>query len=79
MLIKDAIENRGIKPIQEILDHTGGWPMAMPLSEWDSNRTPWQKIDRHYVKLVGNSAFYNLEYEIDLNNTKRYVLTVSKH
>ncbi|KAF3425022.1 LOW QUALITY PROTEIN: hypothetical protein E2986_10237 [Frieseomelitta varia] len=73
----DAIERRGVKPIQEILDRTGGWPMAMPLDEWDPDGTPWQKIDKEYVTLIGNSAFYNIEYEIDLNDTKRYVLTVS--
>ena len=75
--IVDAIERRGVKPIQEILDRTGGWPMAMPLNEWDPDGTSWQKIDKEYMTLIGNSAFYNIEYEIDLNDTKRYVLTVS--
>nr|XP_012141945.1 PREDICTED: neprilysin-11-like [Megachile rotundata] len=75
---EDAIEKRGITPIQEILDQTGGWPMAMPLSEWNSNKFPWQKIDKHYVRLIGNSAFYNIEYEVDQNNTKRYVLTLDQ-
>ena len=37
----DAIEKRGFEPIQEVLNHTGGWPMAMPVSEW--NEIPWQK------------------------------------
>ncbi|KOX80630.1 Membrane metallo-endopeptidase-like 1 [Melipona quadrifasciata] len=74
----DAIEKRGIKPIQEILDRTGGWPMAMPLKEWDPKRISWQKIDKEYVTLIGNSAFYNIEYEVDLNNTKRYVLTIDQ-
>ncbi|XP_017877893.1 neprilysin-like isoform X2 [Ceratina calcarata] len=75
---EDAIERRGVQPIQEILDQHGGWPMAMPVNEWDPNETSWQKIDKHYVTLIGNSAFYNLEYEIDLNNTKRYVLTLDQ-
>lgn len=75
--LTEAIERRGIRPIQEILDQTGGWPMAMPLNEWDPDKFPWQKIDKDYVRLIGNSAFYNLEYEVDQNNTKRYVLTVS--
>lgn len=48
----------------------------MPYNEWDPDKTPWQKIDKEYMILIGNSAFYNIEYEIDLNNTKRYVLTV---
>lgn len=74
----DAIEKRGLKPIQEILDRTGGWPMAMPLKVWNPRRTPWQKIDKEYVRLIGNSAFYNIEYEVDLNNTKRYVLTIDQ-
>ncbi|XP_029033281.2 neprilysin-like [Osmia bicornis bicornis] len=74
----EAIEKRGIRPIQEILDQTGGWPMAMPLNEWDPDKFPWQKIDKDYVRLIGNSAFYNLEYEVDQNNTKRYVLTMDQ-
>ncbi|PBC33754.1 Membrane metallo-endopeptidase [Apis cerana cerana] len=73
-----AIEKRGIKPIQEILDRTGGWPVAMPFNKWDPDKTPWQRIDKEYMILIGNSAFYNLEYEIDLNNTKRYVLTIDQ-
>ena len=76
ILSTDAIEKRGIKPIQEILDRTGGWPVAMPFDKWDPDKTRWQRIDKEYMILIGNSAFYNLEYEIDLNNTKRYVLTV---
>lgn len=74
----DAIEKRGIKPIQEILDRTGGWPVAMPFDKWDPDKTRWQRIDKEYMILIGNSAFYNLEYEIDLNNTKRYVLTIDQ-
>ncbi|PBC33753.1 Membrane metallo-endopeptidase [Apis cerana cerana] len=77
-LSTDAIEKRGIKPIQEILDRTGGWPVAMPFNKWDPDKTPWQRIDKEYMILIGNSAFYNLEYEIDLNNTKRYVLTIDQ-
>ncbi|XP_076288513.1 membrane metallo-endopeptidase-like 1 isoform X1 [Lasioglossum baleicum] len=74
----DAIERRGIKPIQDILDSTGGWPMAMPLKAWDSHKFPWQRIDKHYVTLIGNSAFYNIEYEVDQNNTHQYVLTLDQ-
>ncbi|XP_017787951.1 PREDICTED: neprilysin-like [Habropoda laboriosa] len=73
-----AIERRGIRPIQEILDDNGGWPMAVPVGKWDPDSVPWQTIDKHYVRLIGNSAFYNLEYEIDLNNTRRYVLTIDQ-
>ncbi|XP_031846127.2 membrane metallo-endopeptidase-like 1 isoform X1 [Nomia melanderi] len=74
----EAIERRGIKPIQEILNTTGGWPIAMPVKEWSSKKFPWQKIDRDYVALIGNSAFYNIEYEIDQNDTTRYVLTIDQ-
>ncbi|KZC09919.1 Membrane metallo-endopeptidase-like 1 [Dufourea novaeangliae] len=74
----EAIEKRGIKPIQQILDSTGGWPMAMPVREWDPHKFPWQKIDKNYVTVIGNSAFYNIEYEVDQNNTQRYVLTVDQ-
>ncbi|XP_054002612.1 neprilysin-4-like isoform X1 [Hylaeus anthracinus] len=74
----DAIERKGLKPIQDILDSTGGWPIAMPIREWNSNKISWQKIDKHYIRLIGNSAFYNIEYEADQNNTKRYVLTIDQ-
>nr|XP_033333845.1 membrane metallo-endopeptidase-like 1 isoform X1 [Megalopta genalis] len=74
----DAIERRGIKPIQDILDSTGGWPMAMPLKAWNSHKFPWQRVDRNHMVLIGNSAFYNIEYEVDQEDTKRYVLTIDQ-
>lgn len=73
----DSIEARGIQPILDILDRTSGWPVAMPLEKWDPNKVSWQKLDKYYVTLIGNSAFYNLDFELDQNYTKRYMLVVS--
>ena len=71
----DAIEKRGFEPIQEVLNHTGGWPMAMPVSEW--NEIPWQKIDKEYI-LMESEAFYSFDYDIDPNNRKRYILEIGR-
>ncbi|XP_076628977.1 neprilysin isoform X2 [Colletes latitarsis] len=75
---EDAIEKRGIKSIQEILDTTGGWPMAMPAKIWESNRISWQKIDKHYVKIFGFSSFFGIHYDVDLNNTKKYIIVIDQ-
>ncbi|XP_043579568.1 membrane metallo-endopeptidase-like 1 [Bombus pyrosoma] len=72
----DAIEKRGFEPIQEILNRTGGWPMAMPVSEWDE--IPWQKIDKEYISSIECKAFYFFDYEFDPNNKKRYILTIGQ-
>ncbi|XP_068973518.1 neprilysin-like [Bombus flavifrons] len=72
----DAIEKRGFEPIQGILNRTGGWPMAMPISEWDE--IPWQKIDKEYISSMECETFYSIEYEIDPNNKKRYILTIGQ-
>ncbi|XP_043251661.1 endothelin-converting enzyme homolog [Colletes gigas] len=75
---EDAIEKRGIKPIQEILDATGGWPMAMPVRTWESNKVAWQKIDKHYMKILGFSSLFGIHCEVDPNNTKKYVLAIDQ-
>ncbi|XP_033204021.1 neprilysin [Bombus vancouverensis nearcticus] len=70
----DAIEKRGFEPIQGILNRTGGWPMAMPINEWDE--MPWQKIDKEYISSMECEAFYSVGYGIDPNNRKRYILRI---
>lgn len=72
----DAIEKRGFEPIQEVLNRTGGWPMAMPVNEW--NETPWQKMDEEYISSMECEAFYSLGYDIDPDNRQRYILTISQ-
>lgn len=74
----ETIGRRGIEPLLEILNRTGGWPMAMPTSEWDLNKTSWQEIDKYYMTLTGDSAFYNVEYERDERNTSRNILTIDQ-
>ncbi|XP_024224399.1 membrane metallo-endopeptidase-like 1 [Bombus impatiens] len=70
----DEIEKRGFEPIQGILNRTGGWPMAMPINEWDE--MPWQKIDKEYISSMECEAFYSVGYDIDPNNRKRYILMI---
>lgn len=49
--------------------------MAMPVSEWDE--IPWQKIDKEYISSMECETFYSVGYQIDPDNRKRYILTVS--
>ncbi|KAG7213169.1 hypothetical protein KM043_002484 [Ampulex compressa] len=74
----DAIEKAGIKPIQEILDISGGWPMAMPMNEWDSS-TRWQDIDCMYILLMSRSSMYNLEYQRDEEDASKNILRIDQY
>ncbi|XP_043477498.1 uncharacterized protein LOC122508287 [Leptopilina heterotoma] len=64
----DALESNGISRLEAILANNGGWPMAMEISEWDSQEFPWQQIDKNYFKISGQSPFYQLGVSEDYRN-----------
>ncbi|XP_076238922.1 endothelin-converting enzyme homolog [Calliopsis andreniformis] len=76
----DTIEEKGIQPIQEILDRTGGWPIARNgrLNQSSPSYMSWQEIDKRYSTILGTNAFYNLNLEFDPNNTNHYVLALDQ-
>ncbi|XP_057332176.1 neprilysin-1-like [Microplitis mediator] len=54
----EALERRGLKPIESILMQVGGWPMTIDAEEWDENELTWQRIEQHYFQITGSYVFY---------------------
>ncbi|XP_023288639.1 membrane metallo-endopeptidase-like 1 isoform X1 [Orussus abietinus] len=54
----------GLTEMLSILRQQGGWPMAMTFTR-DWNSVSWHEIDKKYVDLVGESAFFRFNVEPD--------------
>ncbi|XP_008546803.1 neprilysin [Microplitis demolitor] len=54
----EALEKRGLKPIESILMQVGGWPMTIDAEEWDESEHSWQRIEQHYFQITGSYVFY---------------------
>ncbi|XP_050448310.1 membrane metallo-endopeptidase-like 1 isoform X2 [Cataglyphis hispanica] len=72
--IKYSLEERGIKPMQQMLDATGGWPILMSEEEWNAKNYTWQKIDNNYFKLYTFSILFNISYSTDYDNLGIFVI-----
>lgn len=46
--------------MESIVMLAGGWPMAMQDDTWDMDENPWQTVDRHYARLTGTYAFFDV-------------------
>ncbi|XP_043277427.1 neprilysin-11-like [Venturia canescens] len=56
----ETLEERGLKPIESILLHAGGWPIAMDEEEWDADENDWEKVANSYTRLTGSHVFYDV-------------------
>ena len=65
----EAINGRGIKPIEAFLARNGGWPMIMESEEWNSEQLTWQEINEYYSRLISLSAFYHISVSFDHRET----------
>ncbi|XP_024940321.1 uncharacterized protein LOC107267301 [Cephus cinctus] len=63
----DAIEKLGIKPLEQILEANGGWPMIMEKSEWNSRNVSWKKIHENYHLLSRNASLFTVWVDADLH------------
>ncbi|XP_023288905.1 endothelin-converting enzyme 1 [Orussus abietinus] len=65
MCTDDAtLSQKGIDPIEKILQNVGGWPTILP--HWDHR--DWQDINNYYTTLSGGeSPFYKIKAKPDLN------------
>ncbi|KAL6438887.1 hypothetical protein ACFW04_003743 [Cataglyphis niger] len=74
---QDSLEERGIKPMQQMLDATGGWPIIMSEEEWNAKNYTWQKIDNNYFQLYTFSILFNISYSTDYDNLGTFMIYVS--
>lgn len=60
MKFLEALEKRGLKPLESILMQVGGWPMTIDAEEWDETDHSWQRIEQHYFQITGSYIFYKV-------------------
>ena len=71
----ENLEKNGIKPLQNILNNAGGWPLSME-SEWN-NQYHWQEIHKYYMTFENvNGAIFDIRVSNDVRNTSKYIITV---
>ncbi|CAD6215640.1 GSCOCG00000452001-RA-CDS [Cotesia congregata] len=56
----EALEKRGLKPIESVLIQVGGWPMIIDAEEWDENDHSWQQIEHYYFDVTGSYTFHKI-------------------
>ncbi|GAB1867053.1 Membrane metallo-endopeptidase-like 1 isoform X2 [Camponotus japonicus] len=66
---KDTLEERGLEPMQQMLDATGGWPILMSEEEKNAKEITWQKMDNDYLQLYTFSILFNISYTINDGNS----------
>ena len=74
----DLIDERGLKPIIDIMDSMGGWP-AVKGDSWDEKSWTWQKSivdcrNNGYPK----AFLFDFKVKINLKNSSMKVVVVSK-
>ncbi|KAG7207207.1 hypothetical protein KM043_008886 [Ampulex compressa] len=69
----DKLEERGIRPIREMLDELGGWPLIS--ENWDS-AIKWQDVHDNYRRLYDVHTFYNIHVQPHFVNSSKLMITL---
>lgn len=78
MCSTDLTETLGPKPIQEIAEGLGGWPVIVG-NYWDSNNSwTWNQTVKEFSRL-GFDINYIVSFfvQVDIANTTKHIITVS--
>jgi neprilysin len=70
------IEERGLKPLVDIHEQMGGWPVVKG-DDWDDKSWSWQQSVKNFRK-HGYSTDYILDFSVgtDLKNSTRRIIDV---
>lgn len=69
-----AIESRGVRPLLDMMERLGGWPVLQG-SSWDEASFSWEESVYRFRK-AGYSVDYFLDFSISVdvkNSTKRII------
>ena len=73
-MISDLLEELGDKPLRDVIDQLGGWPLAM--KEWTD--IDWTDIYMKHRELgLVSSIFFSISISPDFVNNSRRILSVS--
>lgn len=75
----DIIEERGIKPIIDMLESFGGWPVLWGDS-WSEGNFDWiETIKLFRQKGFNTNVIFTLKIDIDWKNSSKYISYVSHY
>lgn len=76
-LNEQAIEERGLKPLIEMLDEFGGWPVVKGTT-WSDDNWSWTDMIKKFRRIgIDTDFIFSLTVESDLRNSSRRVLDVT--
>lgn len=73
-LFPEILEQRGAKPLLDLLVELGGWPMITP--DWDRSQFDWLWLIAH-LRLFNNDILISEWVGPDIKNSDEYVIHVS--
>uniref|UniRef100_A0A7G3AIY0 Putative m13 family peptidase n=1 Tax=Lutzomyia longipalpis TaxID=7200 RepID=A0A7G3AIY0_LUTLO len=71
---KSLIEERGLKPLTDIIDNLGGWPVVVG-DAWDENSWTWVEAVKKFRK-YGYSVDYILDFSVGIDLKKSSQRTI---
>lgn len=76
-LNKDVIQERGIKPLADILESYGGWPVVKGDS-WSDATFDWVEVIKKFRRMgLDTYIVFSFSVQTDLKNSTRRVMDVS--
>ncbi|GIY27266.1 neprilysin-1 [Caerostris darwini] len=70
---KDVRNERGIKPLQDLLKKHGGWPM-LGNGEWSESDFDWQKLSANVNRELFLDIFADISFSNKLDDNKHYMI-----
>jgi hypothetical protein len=70
----DYVESEGLKPLLDIIENLGDWPMAS--DSWKEEEFGWQKAVAELNRHLGLSPLVSLIVYLDRKNSAQSVITV---
>jgi hypothetical protein len=74
-LFVDYVESEGLKPLLDVIENLGDWPMAS--DSWKEEEFNWQKAVAELIRHLGLSPLVSLIVYLDRKNSAQSVITVS--
>lgn len=74
------IDERGEKPLNDILKEVGGWPVLLG-DDWKESEFDWVRTVRtlENIGLSASDSLLEVGMSVDYRNNTRYVVSVSDH
>ncbi|XP_014235238.1 endothelin-converting enzyme 1 isoform X1 [Trichogramma pretiosum] len=74
----DKIEGAGIRPLEEIVNFLGGWPMLVNSSDWTDEYHDWQSIHSYYLSFRGLASIFDFRVEEDPRTNNKNIINLIK-